>query len=383
MSGPPSPIVVIPVHDEAPTLAAVVAAARAYAPVIVVDDGSTDGGGALARAAGADVIGHARRLGKGQALRTGAAAARIRGASHAITLDGDGQHDPRDLPVLLEALRSRPSALVIGRRRAGAGVSRGRANAVRIAGFFANWASGQVVHDTQSGYRVYPIALLDELHPRTGGFVFETEVLVEAVRHGWEVLEVDVGVSPRVTRRSRFRPVVDGAAIGVYLGVRVGARWGREIVAALSEATSFLRPDVRRARHAAVMADASRYADAPGQLAIAFGLGSLRRATQCLGTWWRHPRLRRAGVAATGTLAMPVLAAAAAVQALVPGPSFDIVTPLVDRWYSQDRLGAAPLIAEQTSRRVEERHGSPGTLGALGGVEERHGSPGTLGALGG
>ena len=342
VSGSPrsaKPVVVVPVHDEAPTLAAVVAAAREYAPVIVVDDGSADGSGALARDAGADVIRHARRLGKGQALRTGTAAARIRGASHVITLDGDGQHDPRDLPVLLDALRSRPSALVIGRRRSVPGVSRGRANAVRIAGFFANWASGQAVHDTQSGYRAYPIALLDDIHPRTGGFVFETEVLFEAVRHGWDVLEVDVGVSPRVTRRSRFRPVVDGAAIGVYLGARVGGRWARELAAAADEATSFLRSDVRRARHAAVMADAARYADAPAQLALAFGMGSLRRATQCVALWWRHPRLRRAGVAATGTLAMPALAAAAVLQALVPGTSFDVVTPLVERLYSQERLG--------------------------------------------
>src|SRR5437879_12569170 len=95
------------VFNEAETISEVVAAARAHAPVLVVDDGSEDGGAAAARAAGADLLRHPRRLGKGQAIRTGIAAARSRGASVVVTLDGDGQHDPQDLPAVLGTAQSR------------------------------------------------------------------------------------------------------------------------------------------------------------------------------------------------------------------------------------------------------------------------------------
>src|SRR5438034_7128736 len=114
------PMIVIPVFNEAETISEVVAAARAHAPVLVVDDGSEDGGAAAARAAGAELLRHPRRLGKGQAIRTGIAAARSRGASVVVTLDGDGQHDPQDLPAVLGTAQSAPRAIVIGRpRRAG------------------------------------------------------------------------------------------------------------------------------------------------------------------------------------------------------------------------------------------------------------------------
>jgi glycosyltransferase involved in cell wall biosynthesis len=95
------PVIVIPIFDEAATIGRVVEHARAYAPVLVVDDGSRDGGGAVAAAAGAEVLRHRRRLGKAQALLTGIATARRRGATLVVTLDGDGQHDPAAIPALL------------------------------------------------------------------------------------------------------------------------------------------------------------------------------------------------------------------------------------------------------------------------------------------
>src|SRR2546422_788098 len=112
-----APMIVIPVFNEAETISEVVAAARAHAPVLVVDDGSEDGG-AAARAAGADLLRHPRRLGKGQAIRTGIAAARSRGASVVVTLDRDGKHDPQDFPAVLDTAQSAPRAIVIGSRLA-------------------------------------------------------------------------------------------------------------------------------------------------------------------------------------------------------------------------------------------------------------------------
>ena len=98
-------LIVVPVFNEAETVGHVVEAAREYGPVLVVDDGSRDGSGEVARRAGAEVIRHAQRRGKGAALRTGIAAARERGAAAVVTLDGDGQHRPSDLGLVLAAAR--------------------------------------------------------------------------------------------------------------------------------------------------------------------------------------------------------------------------------------------------------------------------------------
>src|SRR2546427_11452346 len=240
------PMIVSPVFNEAETIREVVAAARAHAPVLVVDDGSEDGGAAAARAAGADLLRHPRRLGKGQAIRTGIAAARSRGASVVVTLDGDGQHRPSDLGRVLDAVRTMPRTIVIGGRLDEPGaLPPDRLNAIRVAGFFVNWACGLRIRDTQSGFRAYPIELFDEIRVHRGGFVFETEVLVGAVARGWRVHEVPVAALPRERQRSRFRPISDGVAIGSYIAGRVFVRWALE-AGALGGAPGQPHPGARR-----------------------------------------------------------------------------------------------------------------------------------------
>ena len=313
-----APIVVVPVFNEAETIGEVVAAARAHAPVLVVDDGSDDESAAAARAAGAEVLRHPRRLGKGQAIRTGVAAARRRRASVVVTLDGDGQHDPGDLTAVLGAARGAPRAIVVGSRLAEAGVlPPDRLNAIRVAGFFVNWASGLKLEDTQSGYRAYPVTLFDEVELRHGGFVLETEVLIAAAGRGWQVREVPVQAIPRARRRSRFRPLGDGAAIGAYLAGRVVARWAREAAAA-------------------------------GRAVVIGGSNLHRAAGAGPADWWRHPDRRRAAAAAGATLAAPALLALLALQALVPRWLPDVVTPLVRRLCSQARLDPADETECQT-----------------------------------
>jgi len=122
------------------TVGDVVRGARRYAPVIVVDDGSTDGTAAAARGAGAEVLMHARRRGKAEALRTGVAAARTRGVTHVVTLDADGQHHPDDMPALLAA--AGPRTLVMGTRPLGAPRCPRPRRGIVVASFFVNWASG-------------------------------------------------------------------------------------------------------------------------------------------------------------------------------------------------------------------------------------------------
>ena len=139
-------LIVIPVFNEAATVGDIVERARLHGPVLVVDDGSTDRSAALAVAAGAEVVSLGRRRGKGAALRRAFAEALERRVEWVVTLDGDGQHDPDDIPRLLKAAVEEPRALVIGGRlgRLAEAPARvmpaGRLAALRVAGFsMAPW----------------------------------------------------------------------------------------------------------------------------------------------------------------------------------------------------------------------------------------------------
>jgi hypothetical protein len=336
-------LIVVPVFNEAETVGSVVAAARAYAPVLVVDDGSRDGSADAARRAGAEVIRHPHRRGKGAAIRTGVAAARERGASEVVTLDGDGQHSPADLDAILDAARSRPRTIVVGGRLDEPepdALPPERLNAIRVAGFFVNWACGVKLHDTQSGFRVYPIELFDEVRLRRGGFVFETEVLVAAVARGWRVLEIPVAAIPRARQRSRFRPITDGVAIGGYLAGRVGIRWAREAGALAAAVVKPFFGERRRVRHRATLEAASVYAGSPPLWALSVGSSAIQHVINKLVIWRNDPRPRRALIAAQATAAAPILLGLLVVQAFAPRWMPDVVSPLV-RWLcSQDRLEA-------------------------------------------
>lgn len=218
--------IVIPAFNEAATIAGVTGDACRVAAmiseactVIVVDDGSSDDTAAQAEAAGARVVRHQVNRGKAAALMSGFAEALQMEADGVVTLDGDGQHRPGDVPRLLAAAGAHPGAIVIGSRMHDRGafpVSRYRAN--RVASFWISWAAGQDIEDSQSGFRVYPGALLRTLdipHGRERGFVFESEILIVGARLGFPSIAVPVpalydGV---VQRPSHFRPFADIARI--------------------------------------------------------------------------------------------------------------------------------------------------------------------------
>jgi hypothetical protein len=327
-------VIVIPVFDESATLGRVVAAARVHGPVLVVDDGSRDGSGEIAAQAGAEVLRHGRRLGKAQALLTGIAAARRHGASLVVTLDGDGQHDPEAIPALLRAARAARRAVIIGNRLDDPGGTLGtRRNAIRVANFFMNWTSGLAVRDSQSGFRVYPLALFDDVRTRRGGFVFETEILLAAAERGWAVEEVGVAAIARAGARSRFRPVRDGVAIGGFLAAHVVRRWAREACIIAGELLSVFEPDRLAARHAAILEAASPYADSPARWSAAFGAAAMRRAGLRLGVIWRSTQARGTGAAAAATLAAPLTLPLLALQTVVGERLPDMITPLVDAVY--------------------------------------------------
>ena len=230
----PGLVAVVPIFNEAETVGRIVRRLRRVCPVVVVDDGSTDGGGGRAAAGGASrVIRCAERQGKGAALRLGFAEALRLEAEVVATLDGDGQHDPADLPRLLAAARRAPLAMVVGDR-----LTRGdgdrmppvRRLAMRIADGLLHWLTGTVVRDTQCGFRVYPAALLRTLALQEEGFVTETEVLLKAARAGHRLVSVPVRRIYPAGRRSRFRALADGVRIGRYLAREAGRETARRLI---------------------------------------------------------------------------------------------------------------------------------------------------------
>lgn len=212
----PAVAILIPAFQEAATIQDVVRRCRATLPgalLLVVDDGSTDGTAALAAAAGATVLAGHGNEGKGAALRRGMRAAMAQGVRLIATLDGDGQHQPEELPRLLA--ETGPGRFVIGSRRGCSGSQPWpRRFANRFADFWISWAARHPVMDSQCGFRIYPVEALGDLSQYDGrapGFAFESEVLIDASRAGWRTVAVDIQVlyGEALRRRSHFRPVVD------------------------------------------------------------------------------------------------------------------------------------------------------------------------------
>jgi hypothetical protein len=345
-------LIVIPVFNEAATIADLVSRARRYGAVIVVDDGSSDDSGAAAAAAGADVLRLPRQRGKGEALRRGFDAALARGAERVVTLDGDGQHDPDEIPRLLEAAAEHPCALVIG-GRLGAGpvedpaepgyrvIPRDRLNAMRVAGFFIDWLSGHALRDTQSGFRVYPLPLLTATPSGRGGFVLETEMILRAAALGLPLVETPITAVHHVGRRSRFRPVRDGLAVGVYLGGQGLRRWGRDLALVVARLVGVMRAERRVPRHRELATATAGHRDNPADFMLAVAAFAMARTAATWQCWWHDARAVQMREAALATAALPVLLALALVQPALGRVGRDPLTPFVRRVYAQERLARA------------------------------------------
>ena len=207
--------VVIPTYNNAATILDVVERAQQQGlPVIVVVDGCTDDTHTrLQPVKDLTLIHYYPNHGKGYALHHGFLTALRLGFSYAITLDADGQHFPEDIPLLLQAHHAHPEAIIIGERQ---GLSQmERSHASKFANAFSNFwffvQTGHWLHDTQSGYRLYPLGLLRGLRWLTSRYEAELELLVFASWHGVKLYTTPVRVyyPPRTQRVSHFRPLYD------------------------------------------------------------------------------------------------------------------------------------------------------------------------------
>ena len=188
-------VAVIPAHNEAGRIGAVVRGTAVHLPVLVVDDGSTDDTGGLARAAGATVIEQRPNQGKGAALRAGFRRALADGVDAIVTLDGDGQHEPGEIPRFLTAFTPEDGGspeLVIGRRDfRHMPMVRRLANELGRRAF--SWAVGRDIPDNQSGFRLIARDLAQAtLASDEAGFEFEVEVITTCIRRRGRIAWVPI-----------------------------------------------------------------------------------------------------------------------------------------------------------------------------------------------
>ena len=161
--------------------------------VIVVDDGSTDGTTETAERAGASVIRHATNRGKGAALQTGFDAALARGCAAVVTIDGDGQHNIREIPKLAEAAERHGAAVVVGRRRRIRGVMpRERRMVNSSSSALLSLLTGQRLADIHSGFRFIRRDVLERVRLTTSRFDAEVGFLMDTAGKGFKIVEVPV-----------------------------------------------------------------------------------------------------------------------------------------------------------------------------------------------
>ena len=199
-------IACIPAFNEEKTIGKVVVAARKYVDeVVVCDDGSKDMTAEIAKGLGARVIRHERNMGKGEAFRSLFSECRERGADVMVTLDGDGQHDPAEIPRLLEPLARGEADIVIGARFHG---DNDGIPAYRKAGNrLLNAVTIDGVSDTQSGFRAYDRKAIEALRPSESGMGVDSEILMDAERHGFKIVEVPVSVKYGIGKTSTHNPI--------------------------------------------------------------------------------------------------------------------------------------------------------------------------------
>jgi glycosyltransferase involved in cell wall biosynthesis len=189
--------VLVPAHNEAGRIGNVVSASLRHLPVVVVDDGSTDESARDAEVAGATVLGQEPNQGKGAALRAGFRWALDHDFEAVITIDGDGQHDPAEIPAFLGAYAARtvagqPTELIVGHREfATMPPIRRLANVLGTA--VLSSAVGRWIPDNQSGYRLVGRRLMNAmLDSREDGFAFEVEMIAICLRERWSIAWVPV-----------------------------------------------------------------------------------------------------------------------------------------------------------------------------------------------
>lgn len=210
----PRIVVAMPAYNEEKYIGSIILQAQQHASeVIVVDDGSTDNTVKVSQLAGATVIKHLDNKGYGATIQEILIQAKKRNPAVLVILDADSQHDPEEIPVLVEAV-FQGSDLVIGSRK----IPRDNIPAYRRIGqkvisYLSRSLSGKKLSDTESGFRAYSSRALDVLEPKEKGMAVSAEIISEATKKGLKITEVPVSII-YTGDGSTLNPLIHG--LGVF-----------------------------------------------------------------------------------------------------------------------------------------------------------------------
>ena len=210
----PRTIAAIPCFNEERFIGSVVLKAKAYVDeVLVIDDGSTDKTAMVAKQAGAEVLPHGYNQGKAAAVSTAFQRARDAGCVALVLLDGDGQHDPCDIPRLLEPVLNGQADIVVGSRFLDikSRIPRSRVFGQRVLTMLTNLGTRAHLTDSQSGFRAFSAGAIEALSFAEKGFSVESEMHFLAKEANLRMIEVPISVG--YFDRPKRSPVGHGLSV--------------------------------------------------------------------------------------------------------------------------------------------------------------------------
>jgi glycosyltransferase involved in cell wall biosynthesis len=211
-------LICIPAFNEAETIVEIINRSKKYADgVVVYDDGSTDHTYDLAVSAGATVIKSPKNTGYGTAIRALFQVAREQDADIMVTLDSDGQHNPDQIPRLLEPLRAQNLDIVIGSRFLSKEdkekIPRYRSFGIKTITKLTQSASYSGLTDSQSGFRAYNKKAISEINLFEDGMAVSTEILLRASEKKLSVTEIPITVNYDIKNTSTYNPITHGFGV--------------------------------------------------------------------------------------------------------------------------------------------------------------------------
>ena len=209
---------IIPVYNEAERIGRLVTdLKRQNFDVVVIDDGSNDNSGWIAKEKGAVVITHQKKSGKGLSLRDGFDYAVRQNYHGVITIDGDGQHDVDDIPRFVEKAKDGPNCVITGSRMENPrGMPFIRLIVNKLMSVLISFVCKQRIPDTQCGFRFIGGEVLKSIHLSSSDFEIESEVLIKASKKGFKIYSVPIKTIYS-NECSKINPLTDTVRFFVYI----------------------------------------------------------------------------------------------------------------------------------------------------------------------
>jgi glycosyltransferase involved in cell wall biosynthesis len=222
-------LAIIPCYNEETTIGSIILKTKRYVnKVLVIDDGSIDDTAKIAKDAGAEVISNKTNRGKGNAVKTGFKYALSHNFDYVVTIDGDGQHNPAEIPTLIGNILNNGHDISLGFRvGAATEMPKWRKVGKRVLDYATSFGSGGFVTDSQCGFRAFNKKAIRELTPELKGNAFsvESEQLIKAHKLGLNLVNTNVTCKyNNLINTSTKHPTSHGFSVLSYIIILVAER---------------------------------------------------------------------------------------------------------------------------------------------------------------